>query len=174
MKAKPFKGAVVASLAGKGPSAILTRSEVVALIASRLSRGGDDVAIRNRVSSKLNYDVNRRSDNKLRQQGRGRFLLGVIGVYARGGWPEGDFSDLPMAPDRGHASGTLPALRGTATGYTHPLTLQAASGEILTLRAENRTLAKDRAALQARVRVLEEQVQRYRPGWEKRKRKPAR
>jgi len=173
MKAKPFKATPAPNLTGKGPSDTLTRAELVALIASRVprERGDTDATVRNNVSSKVNYHVGK---GNLRQQPSGNFQLGDIGEWARAAYPTTPIRDIPAFPNSGSASLALPALRGTATAYAHPMTLQAAVEEILALRAKIAALSAELTVSHARVQELQEQVQRCRPGWEKRKRKPAR
>jgi len=173
MKAKAFKGTQVPSLVGKGHSDTLLRREVVALIASRVrrKRGDDESTVRNRISARVDYGIRA---GTLRRQPSGYFRLGDVGAWARTAWPDARLDDVPKFPISGSASLNLPALRGMATGYTHPMTLQAAAEDILALRAENAALTAGLAACRARVQVLEEQVRVYRKGYENRKRKPAR
>lgn len=173
MKAKPFKGTPVPRLAGMGPSDTLTRSEVVALIASRVAwaAGDDDATVRNRVSSKVDYDVRK---GKLCRQALNKFRLGDIGTWARENWPDARFHDVPTFPVSGNASLALSGYRGAATAYTHPATLEAAVEEILALRARIAALSSELAVCHTRVQALEGQVRRYRPGWLSRSGKTAR
>lgn len=173
MKAKKFKGTPVPSIGGKGPSNTVTRRQAVALIAAHVPRASDDdeQTVRNRISAAIYDAVKAR---KLHSVKPGILRLGDLAAWAPSRWPKGRFRDLPTFPNRASAAGTLPGLRGSATAFVHPSTLPAAIEEIIVLRAENAALATELSVVKARVQVLEEQVRRYRAGYEKRKRKPAR
>jgi len=74
-----------------------------------------------------------------------------------------------MSPNSGGASLVLSGYRGTAAGYTHAATLQAASEEVLVLRAENRALLQALAAAEGRVRELEPDAGKWRNSIEKKR-----
>lgn len=166
MKAKKFKGTPVPSLVGRGPSDTMARREVVALVAARVPRAryDDEKTVRNGISTNV-YDAVKAGT--LREVKPGGFRLGDVGVWARAKWPKGQFSDVPIFPNRGGRFAHAPGASRGGTGYTHAATLQAAIGEILVLRAENRALAQARAVAEGRVRELEPDAHNWRNWVEK-------
>jgi hypothetical protein len=167
MKAKPFKGAAVPGLIGMAPTHEISRAELVALVASKIKRkqGDDEGSVRNRISSMVTYDVQRR---KLHLMKSGKFRLGDVAVWACGRWPGYGFEGLPLFTLSAGVSVTLPRLSISGEGYTQVTTLDDANRVILVLRNENRALQTERAALTDRVQRLEADVRRYRPGYDKR------
>jgi hypothetical protein len=167
-KAKPFKGASAPSLAGRGPADEITRAQLVALVAARVPRGsGDDErSVRNRISASV-YEALK--TDTLRKARPGVFRLGDVGIWARAKWPGGQFSDVPVSPSSGGASLALSGYRVTAAGYTHATTLQAASEEVLALRAEKRALEQALAAAEAQVRELEPDACKWRSSIDKKR-----
>ena len=109
----------------------------------------------------------------LREAGPGIFRLGDVGTWARAKWSGGEFSDMPIFPGSGSASLALSGRYGLkGAGYTHATTLEAATEEVLTLRAENRALAQALVAAEAQVRELEPDARNFR-SWIDKKRKPS-
>jgi hypothetical protein len=156
------------SLVDRGPADKITRAELVALVARRVPRGrGDDErSVRNRVSSSVYESV---QTGTLPETRPGVFRLGDVGTWARERWPRGQFTDLPVFPNRGAASLTLSGYRATTAGYTHAATREAAIEEVLVLRAEKRALAQALAAAEAQVRELEPDASKWR-SWNDKKR----
>jgi hypothetical protein len=93
-KAKPFKRTPIPVLGGAKADRELARGEVVALVASRVPResADDDATVRNRVSSKLGYDVR---GGKLRRRANGKFAAKDVARWVRAEWP-GYFTNLPF------------------------------------------------------------------------------
>ena len=94
MKAPPFKRTPVPDVTGQEPAYVLSRAQVVSLIASRAPRKrGDDLAtMHNRVSSCLAYGVRKRALVPVAPRA---FRLGDVVRWARVKWP-GRFDDLPI------------------------------------------------------------------------------
>jgi len=92
VKAKPFKGASVPNLAGKGPHDTIARDELVALIAEYVPResADDESTVRNRISSRVTYAV------KVGQLSP-EFLLGEGLEWIHKTWP-GCLDQLPVFP----------------------------------------------------------------------------
>ncbi len=141
--ARPFRRTPVPDVANKGPEDTLTRAEVVALVVGRIPWGiGDDEAtVRNRVSSKVYYDV---SHGKLRARADSRFTLGDVAVWAGSEWPGRFVGVIPPRAIHGAAAGRLPGLRGKASGYSLPLSIETAHAE---LHAMHRRVAECEQAL---------------------------
>lgn len=141
--ARPFRRTPVPDLTGKGAEDTLTRAEVVALIAGRVPWGPADdvVTVRNRISSKLNYDA---KHGKLLAKTRSRFTLGDVAVWAGSQWPGTFVGLIPQRAIHGVAAGKLPTPRVKAGGYSLPFSIETAHAE---LRAMHQRVAECEQAL---------------------------
>lgn len=98
MGAPPFKRVTAPNLTSAGPETTLKRAEVVDLVAMRipLTRGDDATTMRNKISSRISYDVRK---GKLLPIARNVFQLGDIVRWGNERWP-GRFAGLPIASRR--------------------------------------------------------------------------
>jgi hypothetical protein len=101
----------------------------------------------------------------------GRFRVGDVRSWAAAQWPDCDFTDVPHSPNTGGASGRLPALRGTAAGYSSPDNLPDAITEIHALRGQISSLRKTIEMAEGQIRALEPDATSWRD-WNKKKERP--
>ena len=153
MKAKPFKAARVPNLVGKGPDCEITRAQLVALIAARVpsDKNDDDTSVRNRISTKITYDVSR---DKLKPQKSKNFSLRNIAEWTAKNWP-GLFDDVLQVPERvGELYLRSPAAMLFAEGRGLPASREAAHAELDALHQRLATCSQALGAARAEIADL--------------------
>lgn len=160
MSARPFVRTKVPDISSGKPSDTITRAEAVALVASRIPRQrGDDIGtLRNRVSSRLTYAVERQ---ELIPVSPRKFRLGDVVRWARLKWP-GRFDGLPITSrrqcvtiiDSGYATSESQAT-------VLPSTLPECREQIRSMSIQIESLKRELQATQVEVTALAPKAERW-------------